>query len=672
MSLVSFSFNHVVTHQLSVFSVLGSSDNFDFGDSQDGNLEYSDLNLSADLAEWQDNSTKTLFDVLKRDAVAALQRKAMAQVTAVLGESFPMSYARSLLEAYKWDELKALNAYTENPERLSKELGFAAPNTAGASAGRSCSICYDDDVDQDALVALWCGHTFCTDCWKAYLALKVKEMATHITCPGADAKKKKCTLLVDDVTIAKLLGDEASLRRHADALVDSYVQVRPDLRHCVQAKCSNIIRVTSRATGVFGSDEITCACGAAFCFGCGELPHRPASCHMLREWKKKSGGGDEDISVQLIATVSRPCPGCSAPIEKNDGCHHMTCQKCQYHFCWHCMGKFGSGPKGSADGYSTHKCNGLFQPDKDTVAMQNEFQVFTHYNDRFLNHMKSREFVKQGLANSEALVQQIMQTGAHTYRHAQYIVRAFEQDLANRTTIMMSFVFGYYRARLCPQVNKDIFENLQGALERHTEILTAAVTKKSVAQLIVDESIIINATRSAANVRSALLDAASSWDDKSEHRPMVPAEPMNKRPKTGVLSSIKAAVSARPSRPAPPVPVVTRAGANVAARAPVQQQQQQQADDSIVDDDLFLDEDNVPRELTAEMAADMTPEEIEIHLAIMASLNEQPAAASSSSSSAAAAAAAAPTVSSEAKKKTKKKESSPIKEKRTTTTRKSK
>jgi ariadne-1 len=580
-------------------------------------LDYSDLNFSQEIVEWQENSTKTFFDVLKRDAVAQLQRKALAQVTAVLGESFPLAYARLLLEAYKWDELKALNAYTENPEATSKMLGFVPPNESAASASTAttsasnstCGICMDDEVERDSLVALWCGHTFCTDCWRHYLSMKVKEHATNITCPGATANKKKCTLVVDDATVAKLLGDEDALQRHAEALVDSYVQQRSDLRWCVAPKCTNIIRLTARAAGVFGSDETTCLCGVAFCFGCGEVPHRPATCDMLREWKKKAGGGDEDMSVQLIATVSRPCPNCKSPIEKNDGCNHMSCVKCSYHFCWHCMGKFGSGPLGSTDGYSTHKCNALFQPDKDTLSLQNELKVFQHYNDRYLNHMKSRELVKQRLDEAPATVAQIMATGKHAFRHAQFIVRAYEQDIINRTTIMMSYVFGYYRARLTPFVNKDIFENLQGALERHTEILTAAVAKKSVAEVIRDESVIVNATRSAANVRAALLDAASSWDDSAEHRK--PAEPINKRSKLSTFgfgkkvsapqSTTTAATSRAPQRRAPDQPATAAA----AARSPVSSSPPGEF---------------VP--LTAEMAADMTPEEIELQLAIQQSMAE--------------------------------------------------
>jgi len=30
----------------------------------------------------------------------------------------------------------------------------------------------------------------------------------------------------------------------------------------------------------------------------------------------------------------KPCPNCSTPIEKNDGCDHMYCNVCGHHFAW--------------------------------------------------------------------------------------------------------------------------------------------------------------------------------------------------------------------------------------------------------------------------------------------------------------------------------------------------
>ncbi|CAF3921118.1 unnamed protein product, partial [Rotaria sordida] len=50
---------------------------------------------------------------------------------------------------------------------------------------------------------------------------------------------------------------------------------------------------------------------------------------------------DEDILLEKILNAERmevlntqPCPNCHARIEKNGGCSHMHCSRCDYHFTW--------------------------------------------------------------------------------------------------------------------------------------------------------------------------------------------------------------------------------------------------------------------------------------------------------------------------------------------------
>lgn len=92
-----------------------------------------------------------------------------------------------------------------------------------------------------------------------------------------------------------------------------------------------------------------------FCFGCGDSGrHFPVACEALEEWKKKISeevdqgkeDGDsksdekyEDVAQRLwMRANTRPCPKCKAPIEKNEGCNHMSCfnPQCKHEFCWIC------------------------------------------------------------------------------------------------------------------------------------------------------------------------------------------------------------------------------------------------------------------------------------------------------------------------------------------------
>jgi hypothetical protein len=37
------------------------------------------------------------------------------------------------------------------------------------------------------------------------------------------------------------------------------------------------------------------------------------------------------------------CPGCKVPIERSEGCNHLTCTRCHTHICWVCMKTFPKG-----------------------------------------------------------------------------------------------------------------------------------------------------------------------------------------------------------------------------------------------------------------------------------------------------------------------------------------
>jgi len=58
-----------------------------------------------------------------------------------------------------------------------------------------------------------------------------------------------------------------------------------------------------------------------------------------------------------IYNNTKNCPKCKNPIEKNQGCNHMTCRPpggCKFEFCWVCLGDWKTHGD-ETGGY--YKCN---------------------------------------------------------------------------------------------------------------------------------------------------------------------------------------------------------------------------------------------------------------------------------------------------------------------------
>jgi IBR domain, a half RING-finger domain len=47
--------------------------------------------------------------------------------------------------------------------------------------------------------------------------------------------------------------------------------------------------------------------------------------------------GEHLANALWVAANTKKCPRCSAAIEKDEGCNHMSCRKCRHEFCWICM-----------------------------------------------------------------------------------------------------------------------------------------------------------------------------------------------------------------------------------------------------------------------------------------------------------------------------------------------
>ncbi|KAF8067628.1 hypothetical protein FPV67DRAFT_1561946 [Lyophyllum atratum] len=194
-----------------------------------------------------------------------------------------------------------------------------------------CPVCFDEVTNP---VTLPCGHSWCRDCISRYLTSAIDNKYFPLTCLGGNAKCREHIPL----QVARQFLTISEFDAIVDAALAFYIHSRPDEFHyCPSPDCPQIYRRAPRET------VLQCpSCLLRICPSCHVEAHDGFTCpdpegdnKLFRVWMK-----NHDV---------KPCPGCKVPIERAEGCHHMTCTQCKTHICWVCLQTF---PKG--DGIYDH------------------------------------------------------------------------------------------------------------------------------------------------------------------------------------------------------------------------------------------------------------------------------------------------------------------------------
>ena len=226
--------------------------------------------------------------------------------------------------------------------------------------GLECLAC--GDVSQTVLV-FSCDHVICTDCFSDYCRSRLadRQFVLHpelgytlrcpLGCPGSELSTAHFRLLTSSLW-------ERYLTWAAEELVLQSGGVL-----CPQPGCGAGVLLTQPQPDCrrVGCPE----CGFVFCRDCREgahlgdcLPCQPAD---LRAGSEASGEVSGEVSMEVrggpsraavarwsggadpssltIRVISKPCPGCRTPTERDGGCMHMICTKpgCGLHWCWVCQ-----------------------------------------------------------------------------------------------------------------------------------------------------------------------------------------------------------------------------------------------------------------------------------------------------------------------------------------------
>eukprot|EP00854_Cymbomonas_tetramitiformis_P005525 gene5525-6701_t len=204
-----------------------------------------------------------------------------------------------------------------------------------------CQICFDEYAP-DKLRSASCGHFFCQECWQGYLKTGINDGpgCLSMRCPLPD-----CNSLVPETLIEELV-EADELAKYKRFHLRSYVEDNH------------------------------------------KEAHRPVDCETVKKWVLKNSAESENMN--WILANSKPCPKCKRPIEKNQGCMHMTCTPpCRFEFCWLCLAPWSehgerTGGFYSCNRYDANKNAGEYdETEKRRENARNSLERYMHYYERW-------------------------------------------------------------------------------------------------------------------------------------------------------------------------------------------------------------------------------------------------------------------------------------------------
>ncbi|KAG5549519.1 hypothetical protein RHGRI_014749 [Rhododendron griersonianum] len=392
---------------------------------------------------------KQNYTILSEADICQRQEESIVKISTVL--SISRVAASILLRHYNWSVSKVLDGWFADEEKVRRDAGLLQKPVA-LPHGRdlTCEICFET-YPSDRMSAAACGHGFCGSCWQGYISSAINDGpgCLMLRCPDPS-----CAAAVGQ-DIINLLASKDDKEKYNRYFLRSFIEDNWKTKWCPAPGCDYAVDFIVGS----GSYDITCPCSYSFCWNCTEEAHRPVDCSTVATWILKNSAESENMN--WILANSKPCPKCKRPIEKNQGCMHITCTlPCKFEFCWLCLGPWSdhgekTGGFYACNRYETAKQEGVLdEAEKRREMAKNSLEKYTHYYERWATNQSSRQ---KALADLQQ-----MQT--------MHIVEC-------RRVLKWTYAYGYYLPEY-EHAKRQFFEYMQGEAESGLERLHQCVEKE--------------------------------------------------------------------------------------------------------------------------------------------------------------------------------------------------
>ncbi|KAI4721530.1 hypothetical protein E4T48_02122 [Aureobasidium sp. EXF-10727] len=172
----------------------------------------------------------------------------------------------------------------------------------------------------------------CRHCYLGHLKIEISSKNwDDVACP-------ECPIALTYKEVKDMTTTE-NFAKYEQACIRATLAADPDFRHCLSTACeSGQLHPGGADEPIFRCQE----CGHKHCVVCEANWHEDQTCEEFeaaREVERQRNAENEQ-SQKEVDKISKPCPECRVPIQKNQGCDHMTCSRCRHEFCWVCSAQY--------------------------------------------------------------------------------------------------------------------------------------------------------------------------------------------------------------------------------------------------------------------------------------------------------------------------------------------